>query len=202
MRSVLIGALSLGVVTLLLATRGRTTIKGRARAPKATSAMHAQAREDARDAFMKVVKVQPTENELRMLMAVALHETTYGKGWRGAGEGSFNMGAIHATSSWTGLTFPGTDTSPTDTGGAVTYEQAFRAYPNALDGWVDLAAFLMLKPKVRAAAASGNPLRMAEAMHAAKYYEGSGATKKERIHGYAQALADSLLEIKKFWVQP
>lgn len=195
MRPILAGALGLVAVTAVYAMRSRSTLKGRARAPKATLAMHKQALEDARDAFFKVVKVQPTDNELRMLMAVALHETTYGKGWRGAGEGSFNMGAIHATPSWTGLTFQGTDTSPTSTGGAVLYSQAFRAYPNALDGWADLAATLMLKPHVRAAADSGNPLRMAEEMRKMSYYEGSGATQKERIRGYGQALADSLLEI-------
>lgn len=197
MRSSLIGAIGLAVVALVAAAsrRGATTIKGRKRSPKATAAMHARAREDATDGFRIAVKTEPTENELRMLMAVALHETTFGAGWRGAGEGSFNMGAMHATSSWTGLTFQGTDTSPTSTGGAVSYEQAFRAYPNAVDGWADLAATLMLKPAVRAGADSGNPLRMAEEMRKAKYYQGSGATEKERIRNYAQALADSLLEI-------
>jgi hypothetical protein len=202
MRSTVIGAIGLGVVAVLLAARRSSSVKGRPRSPKSTAAMHAQARADALDGFRQVVKTEPTDNELRMLMAVSLHETTYGQGWRGPGEGSFNMGAIHATPSWTGLTFQATDTSPTDTGGAVAYSQAFRSYPNAVDGWADLAAQLMLKPKVRAAAESGSPQRMAEAMRAAKYYEGSGATEKERIHGYAQALADSLLEISKFWSQP
>ncbi len=200
MRSTVLGAIGLTVVAVVVAAsrRAGAAVKARPRSPKATAAMHAKAREDATDGFRAVLKTEPTENELRMLMAVSLHETTFGAGWRGPGEGSFNMGAMHATKGWTGLTFQGTDTAPTSTGGAVAYEQAFRAYPNAVDGWADLAATLMLKPKVRAAADSGDPMRMAQAMYDAKYYQGAGATPAERVRGYAQALADSLLEIDKF----
>lgn len=198
MRTALIGVLGIATVLVLVAARSRG-VKGRKRAPKATRAMHLQARDDATNAFREVIHTEPDENALRMVMAVALHETTYGAGWKGAGEGSFNMGAIHATKSWDGLTFPGTDTSPTSTGGAVAYEQAFRAYPNAIEGWKDLVSTLMLKPSTRSAAESGDPMKMARAMRATKYYEGSGKTEEERIRGYAQALADSLLEIDNFW---
>lgn len=200
MRSSLIGAIGLAAV-LVLALARRGGVKGRKRAPKATRAMHVQARDDATNAFREVIHTEPDENALRILMAVALHETTYGAGWKGAGAGSFNMGAIHATKSWTGLTFPGTDTSPTSTGGAVAYEQAFRAYPNAIEGWKDLVSMLMLKPATRSAAESGDPMQMARAMRAAKYYEGSGKNEEERIRGYAQALADGLLEISNNWVE-
>lgn len=202
MRSSLIGAIGLAAAMLVaLAARSRG-VKGRKRAPKASRAMHVQARDDAANAFREAIHAEPDEDALRMVMAVALHETTYGAGWKGAGEGSFNMGAIHATKSWDGLTFPGTDTSPTSTGSAVAYEQAFRAYPNAIEGWKDLVSMLMLKPAVRAAAESGDPMKMARAMRAAKYYEGSGKNEDERIRGYAQALADGLLEIDSNWVKP
>jgi hypothetical protein len=198
MRSTVLGAIGTAAIVLVLAIRKRSGITGRSRSPRASAAMHLKAREDALDGFRAAMKTEPTKNELRMLMAVSLHETTFGAGWRGPGEGSFNMGAMHATPSWTGLTFQASDTSPTSTGGAVAYEQAFRAYASAVDGWADLAATLMSKPQVRAAADSGDPMRMAQAMYDAKYYEGAGATPAERVRGYAQALADSLLEIDMF----
>ena len=197
MRSVwIVGA---GVAALgLVALAGNRSVRGRPHAPKASPAMHAQARLDATEAFADVVHVEPTANELRMLLAVALHETTYGAGWRGNGAGSFNMGAIHATSSWTGETFGAQDTSPTDKGGAVIYDQAFRKYPTALEGWQDLVRALYLqRSSVRKAAATGSAMAVAKAMRATKYYQGKGATEAERIRGYAQALADMLWEIDR-----
>lgn len=173
-------------------------MRGRSHAPKASAAMHVKARVDAVDAFTDVVHVRPSLNELRILEAVALHETTFGAGWKGAGVGSNNMGAIHATSSWTGDTFQAVDTEPTSTGGATTYEQAFRKYPSAVEGWKDLVRELYLRrSSVRKAAATGNPLSVAQAMYATKYFRGQGATDDERIRGYAQALADMLWEIDR-----
>ncbi len=160
--------------------------------------MHARARTDAADAFADVVHTAPTENELRMLRAVALHETTFGGGWHDDGVGSFNMGAVHADASWTGETFGGTDTSPTSTGKPISYAVRFKKYPSALEGWKDLVRELYLRrSSVRSAARSGNPLAVAKAMRATKYYEGQGSNEEERIRGYAQALADSLWEIDR-----
>lgn len=160
--------------------------------------MHQQASHDAFVAFEDVVHVTPTVNELRILKAVSLHETTYGQGWRGNGAGSHNMGAIQADRSWTGSTFDGSDTHPTAAGGAIAYEQKFRSYPTAIEGWKDLVNELYIRrSNVRRAAQNGNPLDVAKAMRAAKYYEGQGATEAQRIRGYAQALADALWEIDR-----
>jgi hypothetical protein len=160
--------------------------------------MHAKARVDALEAFTEVVHARPSLNELRIVEAVALHETTFGAGWKGAGVGSNNMGAVHASSGWTGESFDATDTEPTSTGGATTYAQAFRKYPSAVEGWKDLVRELYLRrSSVRKAAASGNPLSVAKAMYATKYFRGQGATDDERIRGYAQALADGLWEIDR-----
>lgn len=173
-------------------------MRGRPHSPKATPAMHKQARLDALDAFTDVVHSRPSLNELRMLEAVALHETTFGAGWKGDGVGSFNMGAIQADKNWAGETFGATDTHPTATGGATSYDARFRKYATALDGWTDLVRELYLRrSSVRKAAASGNPLSVAKAMRATSYYEGSGKTEDERIRGYAQALADGLWEIDR-----
>lgn len=173
-------------------------MRGRAHSPKASASMHTKARLDGLDAFTDVVHVRPSVNELRMLEAVALHETTFGAGWKGTGAGSHNMGAVHATSDWTGDTFAATDTEPTSSGGATAYAQAFRKYPSAIEGWKDLVRELYVRRStVRRAASSGNALSVAKAMYATKYFRGQGATDDARIRGYAQALADGLWEIDR-----
>jgi hypothetical protein len=183
---------------LALATRGRrksVTAKG----PRTTLAAHQQAATLAREAFEAVIHQPPTLNELRMLLAVALHETTFGAGWKDEGAGSNNMGAIHANKGWPGDSWGGVDTSPTSTGGSISYAQAFRKYPTAQEGWEDLVRVLYVQmAAVRRAAATGDPREVAKAMRAAKYYEGSGATESERIGGYEQALVNALWEIDHF----
>ncbi len=194
---VLVAGAGLAAAILLLIARSRS-VRGRPHAPKATPAMHAAARRDAIEAFQDVVHAPPTANELRFLLAVALHETTFGAGWSGSGVGSYNMGAVQAGSGWTGSTFLHTDTHPTKTGGATTYEIQFKAYPNALEGWRDLVRELYLRrSSVREAARRGSVLDVAQAMRSTNYYEGQGATQSERVRGYAQALADMLWEIDR-----
>ena len=196
MRALLVG-LGLAVGFVALGARGRM-LRGRPHAPKASAAMHAEARRDAREAFMDVVHAEPTTNELRTLEAVALHETTFGYGWAGDGAGSFNMGAVQGDPNWTGATFGGTDTHPTATGAAVKYSATFKRYPSAIEGWRDLVRELYIRrPSVRQAARGGNPLDVATAMRRTKYYEGAGSNETERIKGYGQALADMLWEIDR-----
>ena len=71
MRSLVVATVALATLGLVIA-RGRS-VRGRARSPKATPSMHAQAKRDAFEAFQDVVHVAPTVNELRILEAVALH---------------------------------------------------------------------------------------------------------------------------------
>lgn len=184
-----------GILTLVLIATNRR-IRGKPRNPKATAAMHAAARETAAEAFRSVVGVEPTTNELRILEAVSLHETTFGHGWKGEGVGSNNMGAIQADKAWLGNTFAYSDSKPTDTGAQIRYAQAFRKYANVLEGWKDLVRELYLRrTSVRRAAQSGDPFDVATAMYKTQYFGGFGATAEQRIRGYAQALADSLREI-------
>ena len=159
---------------------------------------HAQARDLAREAFDSVVHVAPTSNELRILLAVALHESTFGAGWRNEGSGSNNMGALQADASWTGETFANVDTHPTTTG-SIEYKAQFRAYPTALDGWKDLVRVLYVQsPATREAARSGDVRAVARAMKRAGYYEGQGATVEQRIGSYEQALVNALWEVDHF----
>lgn len=194
---VLVAGAGLAAAVLLLIARSRS-VRGRPHVPKATPAMHAAARRDATEAFQDVVHAPPTANELRFLLAVALHETTFGAGWSGTGVGSFNMGALQAGAGWTGSTFVHTDTHPTATGGATSYQTQFKAYASALEGWEDLVRELYLRrTTVREAARRGSVLDVAQAMRSTSYYEGKGATQAERVRGYAQALADMLWEIDR-----
>jgi flagellum-specific peptidoglycan hydrolase FlgJ len=153
----------------------------------------------AREAFEAVVHAAPTANELRILLAVALHETTFGSGWRAEGIGSNNMGALQADSSWTGETFSYSDSHPTSTGTSTQYQANFRKYPTALDGWKDLVRVLyMQSPATRQAARAGDARAVARAMKRAGYYEGQGATVEQRIGSYEQALVNALWEIDHF----
>lgn len=179
-----------------LAIASRRAVKGRARSPRATVAMHAKARELAREAFEAVIHAQPSADELMILLAVSLHETTFGAGWRAPGNAAYNMGALQAAASWTGMRFRYTDTHPTDTGGAVRYDVDFRAYPNAIEGWKDYVRELYVRrPSVRQAAQNLDVMGVAKAMKRTHYYEGMGKNDAERIRNYAQAIADSILEI-------
>jgi len=154
--------------------------------------MHATARKDARQAFVDVVHAQPTENELRYLLAEGLHDSTFGYGWHDDGVGSFNMGAIHATGGWTGDTFSYTDSHADGT----RYEQVFRRYPDAVSGWRDLVhEFYVRRPEILAAARRNDVQGVATAMVRSNYAEGFGATEQERIEGWRKALADCLEEI-------
>jgi hypothetical protein len=169
------------------------------KAYRTTAQAHATARQLAIDAFEDVVHESPTVNELRMLMAVSLHETTFGAGWRGNGVGSNNMGALQAGASWTGDTFGATDTHPTESGAAIPYAAQFRAYSSPLEGWKDLVRVLYLQsPATRIAAASGDPRAVARAMRKARYYQGQGATEEQRIGAYEQALVNALWEIDQY----
>lgn len=187
---------AVGILTLALSRRRKTVTATRART---SLAVHEQATGLAREAFESVIHEAPTRNELRILLAVGLHETTFGQGWHEEGADSNNMGAIQANQSWTGETFGGIDTHPTETGGTVSYQQAFRKYPSPLEGWKDLVRVLYVQMgAVRSAARTGDPFVVAKEMREAKYYEGQGATQAQRIGNYEQALVNALWEIDKY----
>jgi hypothetical protein len=170
-----------------------------AKAYRTNAQAHATARALANEAFEDVVHVPPTANELRFLLAVGLHESTFGAGWKGSGIGSNNLGALQAGASWTGETFDYGDTHPTASGGAVAYTTAFRKYSSPLEGWKDLVRVLYLQsPATRTAARSGDARAVAEAMRRAGYYEGQGATTADRVGAYEQALVNALWEIDHF----
>lgn len=198
MRALLaIGGLALAAVGIAAAKGRRKQVT--AKSYRTNAAAYAQARTLAAEAFEDIVHVPPTTDELRMLEAVALHESTFGAGWRGDAAGSNNMGAITAGPGWTGDTFEHKDSRPTTEGTNVWYWTKFRAYPTPLEGWQDLVRVLYIqRPKVRAAAATGDPRAVAGAMYDSGYYQGQGTTRSARVGGYEQALVNALWEIDHF----
>jgi len=154
--------------------------------------MHQKARADAAQAFADVLHASPNSNELRFLLAEALHDSTFGGGWHGDGVGSYNMGAIHSYPGWTGATFSYEDSHPDGT----HYLQEFKKYASAIEGWRDLVhEFYVRRPTILAAARSGSADAVATAMVRSKYAEGFGASEAEQIGGWAKALQSSLDEI-------
>lgn len=183
------------VLVILLISKGRKQMTYQ----RATKAQHVKARQLGAEAFTAIIGSPPSTDELRMLLAVSLAETTFGGGWKGDGVGSFNTGALQAGRSWTGPTFGADDTHPTPTGGATPYHARFRKYATALDGWKDLVRVLYVQmASVRDAARTGNAQDVAQAMHDHGYYEGRGATVEARIRNYATTLSSCLNEIDQF----
>lgn len=152
---------------------------------------HAEARELARAALAAVFPgAPPSDGEIAALAGIGFLESGYGDGWKGAGRGSYNMGAVQAGKSWTGATFAYTDTHPNADGSSTPYRIAFRAYPTAQAGWIDLArvAFAGRRTRVREAARRNDLLGVSTELRATGYYEGFGKTQIERIANHCKAL--------------
>jgi hypothetical protein len=153
---------------------------------------HAEARELATVALKRRLGVIPSPGEVKALAGVAWLETRYGAGWNGGtGEGSNNMGAIHADSSWKGATFEHKDSKPDGS----TYVTRFKAYPSELDGWLDLVGEVFInrgRSSVRAAAKANDWPGVSEALFRTGYYEGMGDTEAERIAGHVKALTNAI----------
>jgi hypothetical protein len=156
---------------------------------------HAAARKLAQIALQRTFGGTPTVGEVKVIAGVGWLETQYGTGWSGDGAGSNNIGAIHADPSWNGETFLTTDTKPTATGGSVSYVTRFKAYPTAIDGWMDLVrtAFIVRgRSSVRAAAQANDWRGVSQGLFDTGYYEGFGATEAERVGNHYKALSSAI----------
>jgi len=144
---------------------------------------HIHAREQAREALQRIIGT-PSLGSVRYLAGVAMLESSYGNGWKGAGVGSFNLGAIQCGSSWTGDRFIATDTHPNADGTSTPYQIAFRKYHDEASGWDDLVRVVYVNRKRRSvldAADRDDSYGVSAALHATGYYEGFGATVAIRI---------------------
>lgn len=149
----------------------------------------AQARTYATQGFLSLFGRPPSDSEVLMLMGVGRLETSYGDGWKEAGKGSFNMGAITAGSSWTGDVFEHKDSYPDAQGVNHWYVTKFRKYPSAEAGWQDLGHIVYeTRPAVLAAASHGSSLGVSQALYRSHYYAGFGKTEEERVANHHRVL--------------
>ena len=144
---------------------------------------------------------------VQLLQAVGWCEGQYGAGWKGAGVGSNNWGAVQAGSGWGGKTFVYTDTHPNDDGSSTPYQVKFRYYDSAQAGADDLCrqVFLSSRDKgdgVLKAALAGDIAAFSAAMHARGYYEGFGRTVTDRINNHAKWITGGLRTIALSLCEP
>ena len=156
---------------------------------------HAEARAFAARALTRLFGHEPTPGAIKALAGVACLETSYGDGWKGAGKGSNNMGAIQAGRTWQGEVFSYVDTHPNADGTSTPYRIDFRRYATPEDGWQDLASVVFVnrgRSSVLYAADNNDWRGVSTALHATGYYEGYGRTVADRVANHCRALTRSI----------
>ena len=141
---------------------------------------HEQAR-----AILRQAAPDATELELDAVQGVAWVETNYGQGWKGAGVGSHNWGAIVCTRP-TQDCFEHKDSNPEG-----SYIARFRRYSSDLEGAKDVAREVLRRSGVKEAAASRDAYGIAKAMYETGYYSGISPDPETNILRYARRLTDA-----------
>lgn len=156
-------------------------------------ASHAEARKWATDGFKSIFGREPTLLEVQFVQAVAWLESQYGQGWKGAGVGSWNMGAVQAGHAPCNpaTSFEYTDTHPNPDGTSTPYTICFRKYPGPTEGMADVARILYKQMGITPTSIRAVSTQMYEK----HYYEGFGATKEARINNHIKALTAGLTKI-------
>lgn len=158
---------------------------------------HADARTAATLGFKMKLGREPTRLEVQPLQGVGLLETQYSAGWRGAGVGSNNIGAVQAGRPPCDpeKAFLYTDSNPNPDGTSTTYSICFKKYPDIVHGFADVAQIMYLQMSkanepysVLEAAQSGDLYAVSEALYHHHYYTGFGATPAIRIANHYHAL--------------
>lgn len=142
---------------------------------------------------------EPSLVESQVCQGVDWLETNYGKGWKGAGVGSKNRGAVQSgrPPCPVSTSFLYTDTHPNPDGTSTTYSICFRKYADDVDACADMERYIVgtaSKPKqnVLDACARGDLWGVSAGMHANHYYEGFGKTVAERIENHRKALVAAI----------
>lgn len=157
---------------------------------------HKDARQLCAAAFAEQFNREGTTPELQCLQAVAWLETNYGASWKGAGVGSFNMGAIQK-GGWLGAVFTYTDTHPNADGTSTPYQIGFRKYSNAVAGFQDLCKVVYVnfetRKKALECASKGDTLGFSTWLHHyPAYFEGFGKDDAERIAHHHNAVLSAI----------
>ena len=156
---------------------------------------HAEARALATEALGQRFGRAPHPGEVVHLAGISRLESSYGDGWKGAGRGSNNMGAIQCGAKWKGDRFQYIDTTPQSDGTSKRYVTSFRKYPTSLDGWLDLVSVAYVnrgRETVRSAAEFQDTLGVSTELHRTGYYEGFGKTVDDRIRNHYRQLARAI----------
>ena len=163
-------------------------------------ATHTQARQWAHDGFVSIFNREPTLLEVQFVQAVAWLESNYGAGWKGAGIGSWNMGAVqsgHAPCN-PATSFEYTDSHPNPDGTSTKYTICFRKYPGPVEGMADVARILYKQMKIDPSSIAA----VSSQMYDKHYYEGFGATREVRIAGHVKRLTQGLQAITTSLSEP
>lgn len=155
--------------------------------------------ETVRQAFQQVHGRLPTLAERQGIQALCARETSYGRGWHGAGEGSHNQGAVSAGKPPCGDgSFQTTDSYPNDDGTSTPFEQCYRIYSSDVDGAADVVRLLTTKrPTVWERMRAGDLWGMGLELYRTKYYGSTGATETERVANYVNPMAKIIAEMAK-----
>lgn len=176
--------------------------------------IHQLARANVIRGFERAWGRWPSAAEAQVVQGVGWLETRYSTAWRGAGIGSFNMGAIQCCRPKRGpaaqlfcpeSTFLYVDTHPLDNGRSEEYSVCFKSYDTEEDGFFDLVRTTYLihnRESVLKAAQSGSVWHCSEKLRDTGYYEGFGKTREERISNHAKALGSAVNRIASALGEP
>lgn len=156
---------------------------------------HAEARTLAGEAVRAQFDRGPLGGEAQGLAGVSWLETNYGAGWKGAGKGSRNQGAIQCGAGWAGKRFSYVDTHPNADGTSTTYRVDFRAYATDAEAWRDLCRVVYVnrgRVVVRGAAIDRDWFGVSKGLHTTGYYEGFGKTVADRINNHYRSLTRAI----------
>lgn len=146
---------------------------------------------------------EPTLLEVQFVQAVAWLESNYGAGWKGAGVGSWNMGAVQAKplnppcapgkkiECDPATSFVNADSRPNADGTSTPYECCYRKYPTPEAGMQHVADILYNRMKIQPTSIEA----VSTQMYDKHYYEGFGATREERIAKHVDRLNAGLEKI-------
>lgn len=168
--------------------------------------LHAFGRSVLTTVWPLVTGAAATLPELQIAGAVALHESTYGKGWKGPGAGSNNWGAVicgsqllAGASGCPAGCFPNLDSSP----GKPAEMRCFKAYPTPEDGAAHVVKLITLKrPNSHAAMLAGDIDAFSRDMHATHYYEGTSLDPEVNIDTHARKMEAGVQAIAKALGEP
>lgn len=157
--------------------------------------LHRAARPWYEAGFRERFQREPTLTEVQGVQGIGWLETRQGTGWKGAGVGSNNLGAIQSGKPpcAPATSFLYQDSSPNPDGSSTGYFICFRKYATVQLGASDLVRVgYKNRPSVLAAATLGDFYGMSAALRATSYYEGFGATIAARIANHYKALSSAI----------